>query len=136
MAEVSDKKLLAAAVLLVVGRMLLTGSFFFLAAYFSFDVPRNPIRVVCFLLLGIFLAAGGHRLAADSWGGFSQVPHQSAAYAGIGFIALTARYALAGKHHIQFYPEGFVALVSGLLIISWLVRGKYWAHGRKRGVKS
>jgi len=125
-----DPGLFAAGILLMVGRLVLISSFFFLESYFSFGVPRTPVRIFLFLPIGLLLVAGGYRLGAGNWAGVGQVPHQSAAYAGLIFIGLTAKYALASRP-VHFYPEGFVALVSGLLIASWFLRAKSRAYREK-----
>lgn len=80
--------------------------------------------------IGFVLAAGGYRLVSGQWTGVSQIPHRCAALAGLGFIGLVVKYVWDGKH-IRAYPEGYTAIVSGLLIASWFIRMKYRPRRKK-----
>jgi hypothetical protein len=127
MAIRSKYRLLTAGALIILGRIILMFSLFFLAEYVSFGYPRIPLRCSLFLLVGLGCAVTAQRLTPDGWASVTQLPHQSAALAGVLFIGIVFKYVVTGKQ-IHLFPAGLFAAISGLMIVSWFLRSKLRPH--------
>ena len=83
------------------------------------DAPHPAINSVLFAMLpvGLLFTAVGHRMACGEWKGVSQKVHAQLALAGLAFIGMVTRYALAG-FHVHIYPAGVLLAISVLLMLS------------------
>jgi len=110
------------AVLIIAGRILLVISFFYLATSFSFGWPAARWRAFAGTGLGLVAALSGAMLAERAWSpSITQIPHQSAAMAGVLFLATTVRrFSVSG--FITTLPLEFCFVLSVTAVLSWWLR--------------
>jgi hypothetical protein len=91
------------------------------------------------LLLGLVIASIGQQLSAGrnegigarGWQGIMEVLHIRLAYAGLVFMGLVLKYAVAGKT-IHMNPVGVLTMISGFFLASRLLTKYVFHDGHRR----
>lgn len=132
----SDGRLFSIASLIIVGRILLVPSFFSVATSFSFGWPATHWGVITGAVLGLGAAFAGAALVERDWTSlFIQVLHQSAAVAGVLFLAVTVRRVVEGVF-VTSFPLTFCFVLSLTAVISWWLRARRHPLRRNRNERT
>jgi hypothetical protein len=134
-ASKSDQRLFGTALLIVIGRMSLVIALAMVGTSVSFGWPNTWLRLVVGAAVGLAVVALGTKMAGGSWiQTFSQVIHQSAAAAGLLFLAVALRrFAMT-----RFAPSILLytcMLLSFAALFSWWLRAGKRSPLRNRGAK-
>jgi hypothetical protein len=128
------------AILKIGGFMLVVLPASFLAIHYILQpnapTPISPLFSYGLLLLGLLLAAVGHRLTEGRWKGVAGYLHYALAGAGLVYLGAAAEFSMDGRP-VHWYPAGILAVISGALVISRLLaknRSKLYSIVGKRKV--
>jgi hypothetical protein len=128
------------AILKISGFILVVLPGSFLAIHYIFQpeapTPISPYFSYGLLLLGLQLAAVGHRLTEGRWKGVAGYLHYALAGAGLVYLGAAAKFSMDGRP-VHRYSAGILTVISGALVISRLLarsRSKLYSIVRKRKV--
>jgi hypothetical protein len=115
----------------VIGRIGLVSFLVFLGTSHWFGLPSATLlQLIIFGVIGLALALAGYRMTSGGLAGFSRVLHQSAAIAGLLFLAACLRRELNVNR--PPLPPGWVVIVAALAPVSWLLASSAQRYSRKQ----
>jgi hypothetical protein len=87
--------------------------------YLVFRNSSPSILLYAILVLGLAMAAEGHRLMVGSWVAVTRVLRERLAYASLVFLFRVGVYVLSGGS-IRTISAALLTAISGFLVVSWL----------------
>jgi hypothetical protein len=127
----ADEKRFARVLVFAIGRVGLVFFLVFLGTSHWFGLPSTTLlQLIIFGVVGLVLALAGYRMTSGGLAGFSSVLHQSAAIAGLLFLAICLRRELNVNR--PPLPPGWVMVVAALAPVSWPLAASARRHSRKQ----
>jgi hypothetical protein len=128
----SDQRLFGAAFLIVIGRMALVVALAMIEAGISFGWPNTWLRLALGTVVGLAATGLGAIMTRGSWvRTFTNLIHQSAALAGLIFLAVALRRFVMTRYvpSVPLYACMFLSFAASF---SWWLRAGKRSHLRNR----